>query len=142
MKPLITTTARVPDKPGKALHWGQLSGASLGLALAELVNSQQHPIVAIVPDSLTAHRLETECRFFLGDNADVVLFPDWETLPYDNFSPHQDIISARLATLNTLKKEQQSVLIVPVSTLMLHFSKQSEYAASATEASHEFRISW
>ena len=46
-----------------------------------------------------------------------MVFPDWETLPYDHFSPHQDIISARLATLNTLKKEQHSVLIVPVSTL-------------------------
>jgi len=54
-----------------------------------------------------------------------MIFPECETLPYDHFSPHQDIISSRLATLNTLKKEQQSVLIVPVSTLMLRTAPAS-----------------
>ncbi len=46
------------------------------------------------------------------------LFPDWETLPYDNFSPHQDIISARLSALFELQQGRQQILLLPINTLM------------------------
>ncbi|KDC55135.1 transcription-repair coupling factor [Pseudoalteromonas sp. S3431] len=100
------------------IQWGQLSGSGLSIAIAEGVKQQDNLVLIVTPDTPSALRLETELEYLLPDNP-VMVFPDWETLPYDHFSPHQDIISARLATLNTLKKEQQSVLIVPVSTLML-----------------------
>jgi transcription-repair coupling factor (superfamily II helicase) len=74
----------------------------------------------LVPDPLTAARLERELRFFLGeDKASLLLsFPDWETLPYDRFSPHQDIVSERLKTLYHLLHAKSGILIVPVSTVM------------------------
>jgi transcription-repair coupling factor (superfamily II helicase) len=59
-------------------------------------------LVVITADTSSALTLERELPFFLDGPARVLAFPDWETLPYDNFSPHQDIISERLATLSKL----------------------------------------
>lgn len=106
------------------IQWGQLTGSGLSIAIAEGVKQHSDLVVIVTPDTPSALRLETELEYLLPENP-VMVFPDWETLPYDHFSPHQDIISARLATLNTLKKEQQSVLIVPVSTLMLRTAPAS-----------------
>ncbi|KTF18453.1 transcription-repair coupling factor [Pseudoalteromonas sp. H105] len=106
------------------IQWGQLSGSGLSIAIAQGVKQQDSLVLIVTPDTPSALRLETELDYLLPDHP-VMVFPDWETLPYDHFSPHQDIISSRLATLNTLKKEQQSVLIVPVSTLMLRTAPAS-----------------
>ncbi|NMR23970.1 transcription-repair coupling factor [Pseudoalteromonas sp. NEC-BIFX-2020_015] len=106
------------------IQWGQLTGSGLSIAIAQGVQQQDGLVLIVTPDTPSALRLETELEYLLP-NHPVMVFPDWETLPYDHFSPHQDIISARLATLNTLKKEQQSVLIVPVSTLMLRTAPAS-----------------
>ncbi|MFY8327564.1 transcription-repair coupling factor [Pseudoalteromonas sp. ZZD1] len=106
------------------IQWGQLTGSGLSIAIAQGVKQQDSLVLIVTPDTPSALRLETELDYLLPDNP-VMVFPDWETLPYDHFSPHQDIISSRLATLNTLKKEQQSVLIVPVSTLMLRTAPAS-----------------
>ncbi|MCQ8877031.1 transcription-repair coupling factor [Pseudoalteromonas shioyasakiensis] len=106
------------------IQWGQLAGSGLSIAIAQGVQQQDGLVLIVTPDTPSALRLETELDYLLPDHP-VMVFPDWETLPYDHFSPHQDIISSRLATLNTLKKEQQSVLIVPVSTLMLRTAPAS-----------------
>lgn len=106
------------------IHWGELLGSGLSIAIAQGVKQQDNLVLIVTPDTPSALRLETELEYLLPDNP-VMIFPDWETLPYDHFSPHQDIISARLATLNTLKNEQQSVLIMPVSTLMLRTAPAS-----------------
>ncbi|TGE76627.1 transcription-repair coupling factor [Pseudoalteromonas sp. KS88] len=106
------------------IQWGQLTGSGLSIAIAQGVKQQDSLVLIVTPDTPSALRLETELDYLLP-NHPVMVFPDWETLPYDHFSPHQDIISSRLATLNTLKKEQQSVLIVPVSTLMLRTAPAS-----------------
>lgn len=106
------------------IQWGQLTGSGLSIAIAQGVKQQDSLVLIVTPDTPSALRLETELDYLLPDHP-VMVFPDWETLPYDHFSPHQDIISSRLATLNTLKKEQQSVLIVPVSTLMLRTAPAS-----------------
>jgi transcription-repair coupling factor (superfamily II helicase) len=67
--------------------------------------------------------LERDCLLLRDDEQLPVLhFPDWETLPYDLFSPHPDIISARLATLASLPNTQRGLLIVPVSTLLQRLS--------------------
>ena len=72
--------------------------------------------------------LKTELRFFLGDDnkIPILLFPDWETLPYDAFSPYQDIISQRLATLAELGSIKKGILILPVTTVM-HCVMPREY---------------
>ncbi|WP_410964949.1 hypothetical protein, partial [Salmonella sp. SAL4435] len=58
-----------------------------------------------------------ELRFFAPD-LPVLHFPDWETLPYDVFSPHQDIISQRIAALYQLPQLKHGVLVVPISTAL------------------------
>ncbi|MDX1266616.1 MAG: transcription-repair coupling factor, partial [Oceanisphaera sp.] len=104
---------------------GQLIGSSLALAIAEQVRQQQQLVLLVVPDTPTALRLEQEVRHLLATGTDddktlpVALFPDWETLPYDQFSPHRDIISQRLETLYGLPALTRGLLIAPVTTLML-----------------------
>lgn len=104
---------------------GQLIGSSLSLAIAEQVKQQQQLVLLIVQDTPTALRLEQEVRHLLNQDSTtshtlpVQLFPDWETLPYDQFSPHQDIISQRLETLYGIPALQRGLLIVPITTLML-----------------------
>ncbi|HSW94305.1 MAG TPA: transcription-repair coupling factor [Gammaproteobacteria bacterium] len=102
---------------GQRMEWSHLPGASLGLALANAITQCKKTVVIITPDTLTAHRLEYELTFFQTEMP-VLHFPDWETLPYDYFSPHQDIISERLSTLYQLGKTKSVAIIVPVTTLM------------------------
>ncbi|MDI9818368.1 MULTISPECIES: transcription-repair coupling factor [unclassified Legionella] len=101
--------------------WGQLYGCSLPLVLAEFCQQYSGVKLLITPDNLTAGQLLAELRFFLGTeepSQELLLFPDWETLPYDQFSPHQDIISERLSTLNRLQQSSNAIVISSASTLM------------------------
>lgn len=99
---------------------GQLIGSSLSLAIAEQVKQQPQLVLLIVPDTPTALRLEQEVRHLLqDDDLPVMHYPDWETLPFDQFSPHQDIISQRLEILYGLPALRRGLLIVPITTLML-----------------------
>ena len=101
------------------MRWGHLHGASRALAIATSVRRHPGLVLAVVPDTSAAHRLGAELGFFLGpDGPPRLHFPDWETLPYDMFSPHQDIVSERLGTLYRLPEREKGVLIVPVGTLM------------------------
>ncbi len=107
------------SKPGNKQQWGNLSGSARALALISA--AQQHSSLSLVvtPNTESARTLENELRFFRQDsNLSILHLPDWETLPYDNFSPHQDIISERLQTLYQLPQTQKGILVVPVSTLM------------------------
>src|SRR3546814_12416134 len=74
----------------------------------------------VARDNHAAHQLESDLRTLLGDNAalPVLNFPDWETLPYDRFSPHPEIVSQRLATLHRLPTPKWGVGVVPVPKLM------------------------
>ena len=121
--------APLPAEVNACAHWAQLAGSSQGLAICEAARHHHGPLLVITPDSHHATRLEHEIRFFTGaaqDSLPVLTFPDWETLPYDSFSPHQDIISQRLTTLYQLPALERGVLIVPVETL-LHRIAPSEY---------------
>ena len=108
------------DKSGYVTHWGRLYGSAHGLAIVNAAQQSRRPWVVITPDTRTAVRLEYELRFYGADCDELPLlhFPDWETLPYDTFSPHQDIISDRLATLQRLPDLQQGILVLPISTVM------------------------
>ena len=75
--------------------WAQLHGSSLALALAEYCQKTPGIKLLIAQDNLSANQLQTELEFFLNpqdSSQELLFFPDWETLPYDQFSPHQDII--------------------------------------------------
>ncbi|MDX1253123.1 MAG: transcription-repair coupling factor [Gammaproteobacteria bacterium] len=110
----------LPAKPGERVWWGELHGSSFGLVITAAAQRHRGPVVVIMADVSAASRLEYELKFYIAkrDTLPVLTFPDWETLPYDSFSPHQDIISQRLATLYQLPSLQRGILIVPASTLM------------------------
>ena len=102
------------------LHWGNLQGAALPLAISQLLRQHSGTYLLLVPDTPTALRLEQELAVFLSPtDCPLLTLPDWETLPYDVFSPHQDIVSQRLKTLYQLARLDRGVVIVPVSTLLL-----------------------
>ena len=100
-------------------HWGQLQGSSQALAIAQAHRQHKGQVVVVTADTPSALRLERELQFFLEEAAEnVSLFPDWETLPYDSFSPHQDIISLRLQSLFQLTHQPTGIVIIPLNTLM------------------------
>jgi transcription-repair coupling factor (superfamily II helicase) len=89
------------------------------LAIASAACEAQRPIVAVVADMPSATALRAELAFFLrGDDLPVLTFPDWETLPYDVFSPLPELVSERLLTLHRLPMLTRGILVVPVSTLL------------------------
>ncbi|PVW33591.1 transcription-repair coupling factor, partial [Klebsiella pneumoniae] len=106
----------LPVKAGDQRQLGELTGAACATLVAEMAERHSGPVVLVAPDMQNALRLNDEIRQFTDSM--VMGLADWETLPYDSFSPHQDIISSRLATLYQLPTMQRGVLIVPVSTLM------------------------
>ncbi|MEE8057842.1 MAG: transcription-repair coupling factor [Pseudomonadales bacterium] len=110
-KPLIS------DKAGDRQRWGNLFGSAPSLCVANAATHCGQLTVLISNDTASAQRFEQELTFY-GHDLEVVHFPDWETLPYDSFSPHQDIISERLTTLHKLSQMDSGILVVPVSTLM------------------------
>ncbi len=103
-------------KPKQRLDWGHLYGSSPGLVISRV--AKQAPLIVITPDSFSAQRLTEDIQFYAPADLPLFSFPDWETLPYDVFSPHQDIISDRLTTLYHLPDMQYGVLVLPISTLM------------------------
>ncbi|MBK3435909.1 transcription-repair coupling factor [Pseudomonas sp. MF7448] len=106
----------LPAEAGKQ-HWGNLPGAALSLAIAEAASAAKRFTLLLTADSQSAERLEQELSFFAPD-LPVLHFPDWETLPYDLFSPHQDIISQRIASLYRLPELAHGVLVVPITTAL------------------------
>ncbi|UVE19218.1 transcription-repair coupling factor [Pseudomonas sp. LS44] len=110
---------RLPPLPAAAgkKHWGNLPGAALSLAIAEAASAAKRFTLLLTADSQAAERLEQELGFFAPD-LPVLHFPDWETLPYDLFSPHQDIISQRIASLYRLPELSHGVLVVPITTAL------------------------
>jgi len=101
------------------IKWTQLHGASRSLALINAAKSHQGPLVVVTQDTSQALLLEKEMQFFSGnDDILIQIFPDWETLPYDAFSPHQDIVSKRLETLYLLSKKQAGIFLIPINTFL------------------------
>jgi len=108
---------RLPENPAAPLYWGQLYEASLALALAEAAGRHPGPIVVTVATSREADRLAAELGFF-AQRLPVLRLPDYETLPYDVFSPHPDITSERLATLAALPGLSRGILVLGVDALL------------------------
>ena len=121
---MTTSTGSIfhPDfakHPGEIQLWGKLYGSALGLAIQQLVEQHEGPILVITKSSMDAQQINEQIHFYFKNSEYQLLnFPDWETLPYDVFSPHQDIISERLETLYRLPTIKHGLLVVPVQTLM------------------------
>jgi len=135
-------TAPLPQRPRDPLYWRRPPGAALALLLAETAQRHEGPLLLITPGMQDAYRLEAELGFFLGqgnlsaaaakqasgldagrapkrDELPVLVFPDTETLPYDLFSPHQDLVAQRLATLDRLPELKRGVVIVSAPSLLM-----------------------
>jgi transcription-repair coupling factor (superfamily II helicase) len=105
-----------------------LALAQLGLKLSATADRQKQPLVVITASAFEAQRLLDEIPFF-APKLCVNLLPDWETLPYDHFSPHPDLISERLATLYQISQNACDIIIVPAGTALLRLPAQSYLAA-------------
>ncbi|WP_114238193.1 transcription-repair coupling factor [Dyella sp. C9] len=119
----------LPTSPKQRRFWTSPHGSSRALLVAEAARSHHGLLVAITRDTQRAHALEDELRVFAG-GLPVLHFPDWETLPYDVFSPHPEIVSQRIATLFQLPTTQRGVLVVPIATLMQRIAPRSHITGS------------
>ena len=127
---LLPRSLTLPEA-GKCIAWGRLIGASAALAVAELADQIDRPMLVLADDPRQADQLEAEIRFFAGDHTDVSHFVEWETLPWDSFSPHQDIISDRIKVLSTLKNMQRGIVIAAAPVLMQRLPPINYIAARA-----------
>ena len=118
----------VPPLPrgGQSRAWWRspVSPTALAWSIAAAARTHDAPLLVVARDNHEAHQLEADLHTLLGTDHDlpVVPFPDWETLPYDQFSPHPDIVSQRLAALHRLPTLARGIVIVPVQTLMQRLS--------------------
>ncbi|MFV2029614.1 transcription-repair coupling factor [Neisseria sp. S1] len=113
--------------PAQKTFWPGLSRGSLPLYLTQNLPGKPLKII-LTQDTEQALRLQAAWRFFKPHDICVFL-PDWETLPYERFSPHQDLVSERLAALWQLKNGQADVLFVPVATAMQKLAPASFMSA-------------
>ncbi|MBN8716764.1 MAG: transcription-repair coupling factor [Xanthomonadales bacterium] len=116
-------------RPGQLRAWWRAPASGTALALAALAAAHRHPgpLLLVARDNHTAHQLEADLRTLTGGDLalPVLGFPDWETLPYDRFSPHPDITSQRLATLARLPTLTRGMVVVPAATLMQRLAPRS-----------------
>ncbi|WP_438396567.1 transcription-repair coupling factor [Caballeronia sp. DA-9] len=118
-------------KAGQRFVFDGATGSSDALALARyhLAFREKVPLLVVMcASAVDSQRLAVEIPFFAPD-ARVRLLPDWETLPYDTFSPHQDLVSARLATLHDLGEGRCDILLVPATTALYRMPPASFLAA-------------
>lgn len=106
----------LPSKAGDVRQLGELVGSAFAIEAARIAEQHDGLVVLIASDMQNALQLTSEIGQFTTLNVNTL--PDWETLPYDSFSPHQDIISSRLSMLYQLPLMEKGLLILPVNTLM------------------------
>lgn len=106
----------IPTQPNDHKILGNVLPGTDALAISEIAEQNQNLTVVVTPDTRSAVRLSRILSELSSQN--VCLFPDWETLPYDTFSPHQEIISSRLSALFHLQNAKKGIFLLPISTLM------------------------
>lgn len=106
----------LPQKSGETRIFGQLVNSALSLCCADIIRKYDGLVVIVTDDMQQTSRIHEELKQF--STLPTLLFPDWETLPYDSFSPHQDIVSERLACFHQLLNMRKGALILPVNTFM------------------------
>ncbi|MES2012686.1 MAG: CarD family transcriptional regulator, partial [Pseudomonadota bacterium] len=130
----MTQTLLSIPKPGQTTRFELSTSGEDGLALAELAlnfkkNNPNQPLVIIAASAFDAQRLLEEIPYF-APSLSVHLLPDWETLPYDQFSPHPDLISERLTTLYQIAQNACDVIIVPLATALISISPKAYLSAN------------
>ncbi|HEX7325525.1 MAG TPA: transcription-repair coupling factor [Rhodanobacteraceae bacterium] len=118
-----------PRRPGQQRDWREPAGSALALLLCATARERDGITVAVTPDSRSARVLEHALATF-SDGLPVLHFPDWETLPYDLFAPHPQLVSRRIDTLYRLPTTHRGLLVVPVSTLMQRVAPRTHVVGS------------
>ncbi|MDE2258583.1 MAG: transcription-repair coupling factor [Xanthomonadaceae bacterium] len=111
--------------------WNTPPGSAAAPAIAEAARRHAGVVVAVTHDTHAAHALEADLRIFAGAGLEVLHFPDWETLPYDLFAPHPQIVSQRIAALYRLPALTHGVLVVPAATLMQRLAPRTFIGGSS-----------
>ena len=124
--------------PGTISRYADFDGSSDSLFLAQLAQ-QAKPITIITANALDAQRLLEEIPYFSSE-LKTHLLPDWETLPYDSFSPHHDLVSERLATLYQVMIGACDVLIVPLTTALYRMLPREIYRENRYARLHRVEI--
>ena len=117
----ILPTGGLPTTANDHRYWGNVDPGATPYLIHALLNQSDSFCLLVTKDSQQAYAIEHGLTFFNHSSEtqhDVLVFPDWETLPYDSFSPHEDIISQRLETLNRLPFTKKGILIIPLPTLL------------------------
>ena len=125
----------LPSKAQLHVRWGQLYGSATSLWLAEAARKASGPLLVIAADARQASRMEDELRFFCEPGSYIEHFPAWETLPYDLFSPHPDIVSQRLRMLSTLPRLAKGIVVVDLETALQRLPPQMYIDAHAFDLS-------
>ncbi len=121
MSSAILPSTGIPSNADDHRSWGRVKSGATPYLIHTLLNKLDSFCLLITKDSQQAYAIENGLKFFRDEqqsNDEILVFPDWETLPYDTFSPHEDIISQRLDTLNRLPHAKRGILIIPVTTLL------------------------
>jgi len=113
------------------VRWGQLYGAAAAWRLADAAVQLNAPLLVIASNARELARLEDELKFFAPESVKVLTLPGWETLPYDVFSPHPDIVSQRLQLLSALPQGQPAIVVVELETLLHRLAPRSYIDAHA-----------
>jgi len=110
---------------GGSSAWAGLHGSSTALALLSATRAYDGIVLVVTRSSHQSHLLEQDVSLFSDNSLPILHFPDHETLPYDAFSPHPDIIAERLSTLSSLAGIKRGLLLVPMATLMQRLPPRS-----------------
>jgi transcription-repair coupling factor (superfamily II helicase) len=124
------TTSRLPAA-GDILRWGELYGSSAAFFLAEAANRAGRPLVVVAGSGREADQYLSELRFYAGRSVALWPFPDRETLPFDPFSPHPDIVSERLRTLAALPGLAEGIVVTTQAALLDRLPPRTFIAAHA-----------
>lgn len=127
--PMSLINTPLPTSPKQRRFWATPDGSAASLAIAGAAQQHDGLLVVVTRDSLHARQLEDELGVF-ASHLPVLHFPEWETLPYDLFSPHPQIISQRISTLYRLPSIKRGILIVPAPMLMQKLAPRSYIAGS------------
>jgi len=115
----------MPTARDRRVRWTGCAGAASGIYLSQAATRHDGPILFLTPDAVSAERAELELRFFLPPDVPLLTFPGYETLPYDRFSPHPDIISCRLRTLSRLPSLSRGIVIADLGTALQRLPPRS-----------------
>ncbi len=98
--------------------WQGLHGSAAALAIINAAQAAEQPFLVITANGRRANLLERDLNLLATNDFPILHFADWETLPYDPYSPHPDIVSARLAALANLPRLKKGIILLPISTLL------------------------